>query len=55
VHMIAVCIIWGLMAAGVRKMSPTMWSLERVRSYNEELLQQESSGGKSSMPGVRHK
>jgi hypothetical protein len=50
-HMVAVCIMWSLMAAGVMKMNPSVLTVQRLRSNDEELLQS-SSGGDFSMVAV---
>ena len=54
IHMLAVCIMWVLMAVGVMKMNPAVSTTERSRAYDEELLQS-SSGGDFSMVGIRPK
>lgn len=54
VHMLAVCIMWGLMGAGVMKMNPSVLTVQRLRSHDEELLQS-PSGGDFSMVSVRPK
>jgi hypothetical protein len=38
-HMLAVCIIWGLMAVGVMKMNPSVLTTEKPRLHDEESLQ----------------
>lgn len=53
-HMIAVCIMWALMAVGVMKMNPAVLTMERRRTHDEELLQS-TSGGDISMADVRPK
>jgi hypothetical protein len=49
VHMIAVCIMWGLMAVGVMKMNPSVLTTPKPRVFDEELLQSSSGGDLSSL------
>jgi hypothetical protein len=50
VHMLAVCIMWGLMAVRLMKMNPSVLTMPKTR-IDQELLQS-SSGGDYSTMGV---
>lgn len=56
VHMVVVCIMWGLMAAGVMKMNPAVLTTGKSRVEDEELLQNPRNGETHySMADVRPK
>jgi hypothetical protein len=54
VHMLAVCIMWGLMAVGLMKMNPSVLTTPKSTVIDEELLQS-SSGGDYSTVGMERK
>jgi hypothetical protein len=49
IHMLAVCIMWGLMAVGVMKMNPAVLTMEKTGPYDGELMQTSSGGDFSAV------